>query len=503
MSENKRVVKNTLILYVRMLVSMIVTLYTSRIILNVLGVNDFGIYNVVAGTVVMFGFLNSAMAASTVRFLTFENKKSDSYALSKLFKLSLTIHVIIATIVLIIGESVGIWFLEEYLNFPVDRLNAVFWIYQFTLFSLIINIIGSPFNASIIANERMSFFASLGIIEVILKLIAVWFLCFSELDKLILYSFLLLIISFFVKIAEVIFSISKFKECSEVSFLWEKDRIIEMGNFAGWNLFGVAAGVGYNQGVNILLNIFFGVTINAARGIAFQVQGAVTNLVTNFQLAAAPVITKSFSKEDFQNTNNLVFSTSKFSIFLLLLITVPILTQTEKILNLWLKNVPDFTIVFTQLIIIEILINSVSGPLHILVQASGNVKWYQILVSGVLLLNLPVSYIFLILGFAPYYTFFIAIFFSIVALLIRLLVLKRNVNFPILLFFKSVLLRVFIVGTFSFLFVYFIFSFTSLYSFNVFANLLISFIVVVFVVYFFGLNREEMNFIKIKLKDRL
>jgi O-antigen/teichoic acid export membrane protein len=497
--NNTRIAKNNLMLYFRMLLSLVVTLYTSRIVLNALGVEDFGIYNVVAGVIIMFGFLNSAMAASTIRFLTYENSISDLIRLRNVFNVSLTIHAIIALIIFVLAETIGLWFLNTYINVPIERMNAVNWVYQFSIFTFIFNVLNAPYNASIIANEKMSVFAFVGIFEVLLKLIVVYLLFIFSYDKLILYAFLLFLISIILRLMEGFYCGRTFEECKNSKLKWDKDLFLVMGNFAGWNLFGVAAGVGYNQGVNIVLNLFFGVTINAARGIAFQVQGAVSSLVTNFQMASAPAITKTYAKGDYKNTNNLVFSTSKFSFYLLLFFAVPILIQTKIILILWLKVVPNYTVIFTQLVMIDILINSLSGSLQILVQATGNIKKYQLIVSGILLLNLPSSYLALKLGYSPEVTIVISIAYSILALFLRLIILKSDISFPLKDYLINVILKVILVGTISIFIPYIINSYFPYQWLNFILISILSTLSIIFAVYIFGLNYSERNFLLAKL----
>lgn len=500
-NTNKRIAKNTLMLYFRMLLSMIVTLYTSRVVLNTLGIEDFGIYNVVAGVIIMFGFLNSAMAASTLRFLTYENDNEDIDKLRNVFNVSITIHAIIAFLVFILAETIGLWFLNTYINVPIERINAVNGVYQFSVFTFIFNVLSAPYNASIIANEKMGMFAFIGIFETLLKLIVVYLLFVFSYDKLILYAFLLFLVAVILRLVEGFYCSKTFKECKKTKLTWDKDLLVEMGNFAGWNLFGVAAGVGYNQGVNILLNVFFGVTINAARGIAFQVQGAVSNLVTNFQMASAPAITKAFSKREYDNTFNLVFSTSKFSFYLLLFFSIPILIQTKTILIWWLKIIPNYTVIFTQLIMIDILINSLSGALHVLVQATGNIKKYQLIVSGLLLLNLPTSYLALKLGFSPEITILISIIYSIIALFLRLIILKKNISFPMKNYLLNVIVKVILVGMMAVLipFIINLYIPNSIYSF-IFIGI-VSALSILFSVYIFGLNHSERNFLLVKTQQ--
>lgn len=498
-----KIAKNTLMLYFRMLLSMVVTLYTSRIVLNTLGIVDFGVYNIVAGVIVMFGFLNNAMTASTQRFLTYEKAKDNLAGLKKIFNISITIHLIIAVVILLLAESIGLWFLNTQLNIPDDRMIASNWVYQFSVISFVVSVYFVPYNAVIIANEKMNAFALLGIAEVALKLVVVFMLLLIDYDKLIVYSCLLLIVSVLIKISEKIYCSLSFDESKKNRFEWDSDLMKEMGDFAGWNLFGVVAGVGYSQGINIFLNIFFGTVVNASRGIAFQIQGAVSSLITNFQIVLAPVITKNYARNEYKQAFDLVFSSSKLSIYLLLIFSIPLIIETESILMWWLKVVPPYSVIFTQLIIVDLLISSLSGPLHILVQATGNIKRYQILVSGLLLLNVPFSYLFLKLGYSPEITISISIFFSALTLFARLFILHLNMKFPVTEYLKKVVFRILVVTIISWIIPYYV----SFYLQNVVLNFLIigviSLISILMSVLAFGLDSIEKKFVFSKIRNLL
>lgn len=442
--DNKRIAKNTLLLYFRMIITMVVSLFTSRVVLNTLGIEDFGIYNVVGGVVIMFGFLNSAMASSTQRFLTFELGRRDNLRLKQVFSISVTLHIIISLIILLLSETIGLWFINTQLTIPPERLLAANWVFQFSVFTSIITILSVPYNASIIAHERMNVFAYISIIEVILKLMVVYLLQLSGYDKLVFYAILIFTVSLLLGILYRIYCIRNFSE-SHYHFFWEKKLFTEITSFAGWNLFGVFAGIGYNQGVNILLNVFYGPLVNAARGIAFQVMGAVNQLVTNFQIAVNPPIIKSYADKDEINMYNLIFASSKFSFYLLLFFIIPLLIETKLVLMIWLKTVPEYTVLFTRLVLIDILICSLSGPLQILAQATGRVRNYQLVVSIILLLNLPVSYLLLKMGYSPPSTFVVSIVLSTVALFARLMVLRALTKFPVRIFLHKVVLTVILV----------------------------------------------------------
>ena len=444
--KTKHIAKNTAVLYFRMILTMTVSLYTSRVILFTLGIEDFGIYNVIGSVVIMFGFLNSAMASSTQRFLILGLGVGNALKLRQMFSISLTMHFIISILILLLLETLGLWFINTQLTIPVERLTAANWVFQFSVLTTIITILSVPYNAIIIAHERMNVFALISIFEVILKLIVVFLLQLFGFDKLILYSILLFFVSLIIQIVYKTYCTRNFVE-SHYHFFWEQKLFTEMTSFAGWNLFGVFAGIGYNQGINILLNIFYGPVVNAARGISFQVMGAVNQLVTNFQIAVNPTITKSFAKKD-DSMYNIVFASSKFSFYLLLLFIIPLLLELELVLKIWLKTVPDYTVLFTRLVLIDILICSLSAPLQILVQATGKVRNYQIIISLILLLNLPISYILLKIGYSPQSTFIVSIIISSLSLFARLMVLKYLIKFPVNAFLNEVVLTVLLVTIF-------------------------------------------------------
>lgn len=439
--SNRRIAKNTGMLYFRMLITMAVSLYTSRIVLNTLGVTDYGIFNVVGGFITMFGFLNSSMASATQRFLSFELGRKDFIQLGRVFSMSLNIHFLIAFIILVLGETVGLWFVNTQLTIPAERIAAANWVYQFSVLAFLVSVVSVPYNATIIAYERMNIFALVGIIEVSLKLLIVFMLKWFGFDKLKFYAVLIFLVSLLIRIVYGVYCKKNFSE-SKYSFVWDKTLFSTLFNYAGWNLWGNAAAALYGQGVNILLNIFFGPVVNAARGIAYQVRGAVNGFVQNFQMAMNPQIIKSFASGNVKYMHQLIFQGAKYSFFLLFILSLPILLETEIILKLWLKIVPKYTVIFTQLVIINILIDSISGPLMTAAQASGKIKLYQGVVGGLLLLILPVSYIFLKLGYPPQVTLYVSIVISIVALFARLRIISPLVGLSIKSYLKRVIMGI-------------------------------------------------------------
>ena len=437
----------------------------------------------------MFGFLNSAMAV-TQRFITFEIGRENFDQLSIMFSMTLTIHVLIAFVVLVLSETIGIWFLNTQLNIPPARMNAANWVYQFSIFTYIISVLNVPYNAVIIAHERMNVYTYMSILEVFLKLVIVFVLIWFNFDKLKFYAMLVSMVGLVCFVIYVIYCKKKFKECN-FHFAWKKVLFRQMGSFANWNLLGVFAGIAYNQGVNFFINIFFGPAENAARGIAFLVQGAVNGFVTNFQLAVNPPITKLYAVGDKQNMYSLVFNSSKYSFYLLLLLSLPVLIETKFILDLWLKIVPEYTVIFTRLILLDLLVCSLSGSLQTMVQATGRIKKYQIVVSGILLLNLPVSYILLRLGFSPQSTFIVSIIVSIIALTGRLIVLKKTDGFPSRSFFYEVLLRSIAVFIIWAIIPFYLSHHFHIPTIQFILVLITSVISVITSVYFLGLTKSE------------
>ena len=498
--NNKRIAKNTAMLYIRMLLTMAVSLYTSRIVLNTLGVEDFGIYNVVGGFVTMFGFLNSAMASATQRFLSFEIGKKDYRQLRNVFSMSVNIHFIIAFVIFVFAETVGLWFLNTQLTIPPERMLAAKWVYQFSILSLMVNMVSVPYNAIIIAHERMNVFAWVSIAEVSLKLLIVFMLQWFGFDKLKLYAVLMFAVALIIRLIYGVYCNQKFKE-SKFRYYWDKPLFKTLMSYAGWNLWGNAASVIMDQGVNILINIFFGPVVNAARGITYQVRGAMNQFVINFQMAMNPQIIKSYAADDLKYMHQLIFQGAKYSFFLLFALSLPVLFETQFILKLWLKIVPEYTVIFTRLVIINILIDSVSGPLMTAAQASGKIKLYQSVVGGLLILNLPISYLFLKLGFSPEVTLNVSIGIAIVALFARLKIISPLIRLNIFDYLKSVVFRIIPVAFIAIILPALVYMFLQESFYRLLGVGVFSLISATITIYFVGLGRAEQIFIYAKAKQ--
>lgn len=493
-ANNKRIAKNTIMLYARMIIFMVVSLYTSRVVLNSLGVEDFGVYNVVTGFVIAFGFLNSAMNASVQRFLTVEFKSDNIDRLNKIFNMSVMIHLILALLMVAIAEPIGIYFVSHKLVIPSERMQAAMWIFHLSVLSLFFNIMNVPYRALIVTHEDMGAFALISLFEVFAKLAVAVLIAFVLFDKLIFYGLLLAGVAVLVQIFYMIFCISKYNKEVSFHFFWERKLFNEMCSFAGWNLIGVFAGIAYNQGVNIVLNLFGGPVVNAARAIAFQVSGAANQLVTNFQMAVNPPIMKSYVAKD-GKAELLVYSSSKISALLLMFIAIPAIAETPYILQLWLKTVPDYTVALTRLALVDAIVCSMAGPLHTLFQATGNIKRYQLIISSILLLNLPISYVFLKLGCEYEVTIIIAIVLSLLAIGARLHLVTKFAAINVCGFWQNVVCRVLCV-----LFTCCIFLSIPMCALNegfarLLAVVLTSTISLCFGIFVFGLDKKEKSIV--------
>jgi O-antigen/teichoic acid export membrane protein len=423
-----------------MILTMLVSLYTSRVILNTLGVEDFGIYNIVGGVVSMFAFFNSAMSSATQRFLSYEIGKGDFIQLRKTFNATQVIHIGIAVFIFILAETIGLWFVKSYLVIPAERMDAAIWVYHFSVLSFMVSIIQVPYNATIIAHERMNVYAYVSILEVSLKLLIVFLLVTISFDKLKLYGLLYFVV---VLIIATIYRIYTRRNFEESKFEVVKDRQLYkiLISYSGWNLFGASADVAQGQGVNILLNIFFGPVANAAQGIANQVRSAVNSFVSNFQLAVSPQIVKSYASGEKDYLNSLIFGTAKFSFYLLSLITLPIILEVDQILKLWLKTVPEYTYSFTILSLGLILLWPMSDPLMKAIQATGKIKKYQIITGTLRFLIFPITYLFYKFGFAAETTYIIGIIIEFLVLNVRLFIAGKLIDFLVINYIKEIIIK--------------------------------------------------------------
>ena len=441
-TRNRTIAKNTVILYIRMLFVTIISLYTSRIILKVLGVEDFGIYNIAGSLIAFFSVINTALSSSVQRFLNIELGHDDYESFKQVFNISIEIHIIISLIIIILGETIGLYIFSHYISIPNERYVAAQFVYQFSLFNTCIGVIRAPYNALILSKEKMAFYAYLSILEVFLKLIIVFLLLYATIDKLIFYALLYLLISIITFIIMYVYSKNRLQSpvFQQVSLKNEISR--KMFSFSYWSFIGNLANIGFWQGMNIWINIFWGVTLNAAMGITNQVTNTVSSFIVNFQMAYKPVVIQYYTKNDKHHFYTLVCRASKYSFFLLFIICFPLIFNIDYVLKLWLDIVPDYTSIFIQILLISLIINSISNPFYIAIEAHGEIAVYQIVVSFIQLLAIPIGYILLRLGLPPYSIIVIHVIVSFLFCVIQLYILKTKVAFPIELIVSNVFLPI-------------------------------------------------------------
>ncbi len=497
-TNNKRIAKNTLLLYFRMLFMMVVSLYTSRVILNTLGVVDYGINNVVGGVIAMLGFLTASLGAASSRYITYDLGKGDMAVMKKTFGNILSIHFILAGIVLIIGETIGLWFMSTQLQIPSDRMTAAMWVYQFSIFSSILAVISVPYNATIIAHEKMSAFAYISIVDAVLKLLIVYLLVIIPYDKLIVYAILFFCIQAFDRIVYGIYCSRHFEE-TRTRFSYDGKLFKEIFAFAGWTMNGNLAYMGYTQGLNILLNIFFGPAVNAARGIAVQVQSVCQQFCTNFQMALNPQLTKSYAQGNIDDMHRLLIKSSKLSFYILFFIVLPLILEAEFVLKIWLGMVPEHTVTFLRLILVVGLLYTLSNPIIVSVHATGKLKKFQIIEGSMLLSIVPIAYILLkFFGIQPEYVFVVHIIVELFTQYARLRIVLPMISMPLYDYVRSVIIPILKVLVLS--------PIIPLVVYNVMQQTVLKFFIVCFVcviyvsivIYFIGCTNNERRFIRDK-----
>lgn len=444
-SQTRRIARNTLMLYVRMLVLMLVGLYTSRVVLDALGENDFGIYDVVGGVVAMFTIISGSLNSAISRFITFELGKTDGQRLNKVYSTAVLIQLVIAAVVVSVAEPVGLWFISNEMTIDPSRIPAARTVLHFSLASFVINMMSVPQMASITAHEKMSAYAYIGLLDGFLRLGAAVLISRSSSDRLVLYAALMTMTVLLVRMAYGLYCRRYFPEC-RFRMVRDLSLVREMFSFAGWNFIGVSAGVLRDQGGKILINIFTGPAVNAARGVALQLSGAVQGFVTNFMTAVNPQITKSYAAGDREYMYFLISKSSRMSYYLLFVLALPVLFNTGYLLDLWLKDVPSHSELFVQLFLVFTLSESLSNPLITAQLATGNIRNYQLVVGGLQLLNIPLSYVFLKLGAVPEVTVMVAVAISQICLFARLFMLRGMIGLPAGDFLKKVYLNVIAVS---------------------------------------------------------
>lgn len=500
--NNKRIAKNTILLYIRMLFLMIISLYTSRVILKALGVEDYGIYNVVGGIVIMSSFFRNTLSGATQRFLAICLGKNDTIELHATFRTTMFLHVAICVITIILAESIGLWFLNEKLVIPEERLYAANFVYQFSVYTFVFATLSAPYTAVIIAREKMGVFAYFSLIEAIVNLIIAYVINNGEFDRLVLYGLLMFFNSLLLQIIYVIYCRKHFDE-TRFNIKYESAILRKMTSFMGWSFYANIAGVFYGQGINILLNMFFGPAVNAARGLAYQIQSAVLHFTTNFQMAVNPQIYKYYASGRINDMYTLMKRSSRFSFYVLLIICMPVILSADIIFKLWLVEVPQNAVLFCQLVLIISLIDTVSSPLTTATKATGKLKKNALLGGTNLLMIIPISYFFLVLGYPPAVVFYVNIMIALIGMMIRLYINKHLINFPVKDFLRDVFARGWLIAIIAGALPYTLYVLMPRNIITLIVVTICSVITNVIVIYLIGITREEKYFLTNKVKQIL
>ncbi len=500
--DTKRIAKNTIAMYIRMAVMMVIGLYTSRVVLNVLGVADYGTYNVVGGVVSMFSLLTASMSASISRYLTFSLGKGDEGQLRRVFSVSLEVQMFLAVVIVLAVEAVGVWFLNTQMKIPAGRLVAANWVMQCSLVSFVVNLLMVPYNASIISHERMNIYAYISIWDAVMKLVIVYALYVSPFDKLKSYAVLLLVVSTLTTSFYWLYCKRHFREC-RFRIVRDKSLIKEMTSFAGWGMIGDGAWILNTEGVNILINMFFGVVLNAARGIATTVDNMVQGFVRNFMVALNPQIVKSYAAGDYEYMHRLIFMGSKYSYFLMLFFFIPISLETRTILTLWLKVVPDYAVAFTRLTLMSTMCMMLGNTLVTSIQATGKIRKYSMVMGGMALSNFPLTWLAFVLGASPVwaYIIYLAIFFSMI--FVRLYMARDKIRLSARAFIYNVLFKAASVTLLAFILP----SVICLLQQNTIQRLVEVCVVSMFgtliAIFWVGMNKMERDYLLKAIKKRL
>lgn len=501
-TDNKRIAKNTLLLYCRTFLLMLISLYTSRVVLSTLGVDDYGIYNVVGGFVAMFAVISGALSSSISRFITFELGHGDKSKLNLIFSTSVNIQIFIGILILILGETIGVWFLNNQLNIPAERITAANWVLQCSLLTFIVNLLSVPYNAAIIAHERMKAFAYVSILEALLKLAIVYLLIICKFDKLILFSILNLVVAVVIRFVYGVYCSRHFSECT-YRFVYDKSLLKEMTGFAGWNFMTNGAYIFNTQGVNLLVNVFFGVYANTARGLATQVDAAIMQFVTNFTTAINPQIIKAYASGDKEAMFKLVCRGAKFSYFMLLLFAIPFICEADTILKLWLGDVPLHTTTFLRLTVLSSMVNIIGNTQYTACQATGNIRNYTLIITSIGCLVFPLTWILYRIGLPVESTYVVFIIIYFILDVVRLFLMHSLLQFPIGMFVRKVFIVIIGVSIISSIFPIIGIICLPPTWWRLFVTLTLSTVSIGLSIYIIGLDSSEKKLILDSIKAKL
>lgn len=492
--NNKRIAKNTLMLYIRTLFVMVISLYTSRVVLQVLGVEDYGVYQVVGGLVAMFSVISSSLSSAISRFITFEIGRGDMERLKRIFSTSIIIQLCLCVIVTLAVEIGGLWFMHTEMQIPAGRLDAAEWVLHCSVLTFCINLLSIPYNACIIAHEHMKAFAYVSVVEAMLKLGILFLIIHSPIDRLVAYAILLTLAAALIRLAYTVYCHKHFEE-TKTKLIFDKSIFKEMSGFSGWSFFNNTSFIFNNQGVSMLMNVFFGVTVNAARGIAIQVESAVLQFVNNFTTALNPQITKSYANGDLDNMYKLVCRGAKFSFFSMLILSLPIILEANQILSLWLTKVPEHTVIFVQLSMIMGMCDCIGATGYTACMATGKLKRYSLTLTPLIVLEFPLSWLLFYYGASVESSYYLYILIKLLVLFVRMYLMQSMIGLNCLMYIKGVFLPITLTTLFSIILPMLIITFMDENILRFFILLVVSTISVIVSVLFLGMTRIERNII--------
>lgn len=493
-SNNKRIAKNTLYMYFRMFFTMFVGLYTSRVVLTTLGVEDYGLFNVIGGIIAMFGFLNGAMTNTTSRYITFYLGQGDTKRLQDVFSMAFLIHFAIACIIVVIGETAGLWYFFNKLVVPEGRESAAMWLYQLSIASTVLSILYVPYNAAIVAHEKMSAFAYMSILDVTLKLLIVFALVWAPYDKLVFYGTLIFCIQVLDFIIYNFYCRKNFKE-TKLIFHWDASMFKEMFGFAGWSMLGNFSFIFYSQGINLIINAFCGTSVNAARAVSVQIEGVVRQFASSVQTALNPQIIKSYAEENLDRMYDLIIASSRYCFYLLFLLSFPIMLKADYMLSIWLGDYPHHTVNFVRIILAIVLLDGMVNPMFTANLATGKVKIYQVTISLLSYGFMPITFFVMKYTGIPESVFICQFILSVIGVIARVFIMHIQIGFSIQQYLKRIVLPNIMVCSTSIIIPLYVNSILDNGILGFFVTCVVAVVNVLTSVYFVGMTKSERNFV--------
>lgn len=488
--------KNTLLMYLRMFIIIIVQLYTVPLVLHALGAEDYGVYNVVGGFVTMFTFINGSLVSGCQRYMAYSIGEGNKQKLRSVFETSFFIFLVLSIFLFVLLEVVGVWFLNTHMTIPDNRIEAANWVLQLSIFSMIITILSTPYNAAVIAHEKLSFFAYVSIFEGVYKLLIAFLLVIVLADKLIVYAWLILSSALFVASFYFFYCRRSFSECKGISLIYDQVLLKDIGSYAGWNVIGAMAVMFRNHGLNIVMNLFFSPLLNAAHTIAAQINGLFNQFVNNVYVATRPQMTKQYAMGNINEMWKITYGSSKYAFFLMSFIVIPVIIELPMFLKLWLRDVPDYTVAFSRLMLISLVVETMTNQIIGAFQAANRIKCFQSVSSVILLSVVPLSYISLRILSNPIVPYIIYVIVSVVYIVSLIIIAYRQLHMDIFSYFNDVIKRDICVITPSFILTYFLVNSMQDTYWRIPITLLISFLLTTIFIWTIGLNSSERKYIR-------